>query len=109
MKPNLHYGEDDCPVSASNGLPKENELHFEIEMVDFFKGNVRMSIGNPLHFNHIFWTYQILICCLITFFFFFSVITRKFFLLPNWMYLYHGLVTLSINLTISLICMIADR
>ncbi|KAF7827724.1 peptidyl-prolyl cis-trans isomerase PASTICCINO1 [Senna tora] len=40
MKPQLHYGEDDCPISAPNGFPKEDELHFEIELIDFFKAKV---------------------------------------------------------------------
>ncbi|KAK9290976.1 hypothetical protein L1049_009158 [Liquidambar formosana] len=33
MKPQLHYGEADCPVSVSNTFPKDDELHFEVEMV----------------------------------------------------------------------------
>lgn len=41
MKPELHYGEDDCPVSVSDTFPKEAELHFETEMVDFSKVKVR--------------------------------------------------------------------
>lgn len=40
MKPQLHYAEDDCPVSISNNFPKDDELHFEIEMIDFFKAKV---------------------------------------------------------------------
>ncbi|KAM6563401.1 hypothetical protein CsatB_023399 [Cannabis sativa] len=40
MKPQLHYGEDDCPITAPTGFPKEDELHFEIEMIDFFKAKV---------------------------------------------------------------------
>ncbi|KAF3449037.1 hypothetical protein FNV43_RR09761 [Rhamnella rubrinervis] len=40
MKPQLHYGEDDCPVSVPSGFPKDDELHFEIEMIDFFKAKV---------------------------------------------------------------------
>lgn len=40
MKPQLHYGEDDCPVPVSSGFPKDDELHFEIEMIDFFKAKV---------------------------------------------------------------------
>ncbi|KAF5750891.1 peptidyl-prolyl cis-trans isomerase PASTICCINO1 [Tripterygium wilfordii] len=40
MKPQMHYGEDDCPVSAPNGFPKEDELHFEVEMIDFSKVKV---------------------------------------------------------------------
>ncbi|KAM1489868.1 hypothetical protein ACFXTO_033070 [Malus domestica] len=40
MKPQVHYGEDDCPVSAPSGFPKDDELHFEIEMIDFFKAKV---------------------------------------------------------------------
>ncbi|KAL6133219.1 hypothetical protein ACLB2K_065456 [Fragaria x ananassa] len=37
MKPQVHYGEDDCPLSAPTDFPKDDELHFEIEMIDFFK------------------------------------------------------------------------
>ncbi|KAM1038063.1 hypothetical protein EV1_032446 [Malus domestica] len=40
MKPQVHYGEEDCPVSAPSGFPKDDELHFEIEMIDFFKAKV---------------------------------------------------------------------
>ncbi|XP_027334699.1 peptidyl-prolyl cis-trans isomerase PASTICCINO1 isoform X2 [Abrus precatorius] len=40
MKPQLHYGEDDCPISAPNGFPKDDELHFEIELIEFFKAKV---------------------------------------------------------------------
>lgn len=40
MKHQLHYGEDDCPISAPDGFPKEDELHFEIELIDFFKAKV---------------------------------------------------------------------
>ncbi|KAL2337901.1 hypothetical protein Fmac_012347 [Flemingia macrophylla] len=40
MKPQLHYGEDDCPVSAPDGFPKDDELHFEIELMEFFKAKV---------------------------------------------------------------------
>lgn len=56
MKPQLHYGEDDCPVSASDNFPKDDELHFEIEMIDFFKAKVSLSIFNSsfveLHSQH---------------------------------------------------------
>ncbi|KAM7464011.1 hypothetical protein LguiA_032132 [Lonicera macranthoides] len=37
MKPELHYGEEDCPVSVSDSFPKDAELHFEIELIDFSK------------------------------------------------------------------------
>ncbi|KAM4128099.1 hypothetical protein ACJW30_02G140600 [Castanea mollissima] len=37
MKPQLHYGEDDCPVSVAYDFPNDDELHFGIEMLDFFK------------------------------------------------------------------------
>ncbi|XP_062095389.1 peptidyl-prolyl cis-trans isomerase PASTICCINO1 [Humulus lupulus] len=40
MKPQLHYGEDDCPITVPSGFPKDDELHFEIEMIDFFKAKV---------------------------------------------------------------------
>ncbi|KAI8556769.1 hypothetical protein RHMOL_Rhmol05G0281100 [Rhododendron molle] len=37
MKPELHYGEEDCPLSVSDSFPVDAELHFEIEMIDFSK------------------------------------------------------------------------
>uniref|UniRef100_A0A251THW7 peptidylprolyl isomerase n=1 Tax=Helianthus annuus TaxID=4232 RepID=A0A251THW7_HELAN len=37
MKPELHYGEDDCPVSVSDSFPKDAELNFEIELIEFSK------------------------------------------------------------------------
>ncbi|KAK1563594.1 hypothetical protein Q3G72_029727 [Acer saccharum] len=40
MKSEMHYGEDGCPVTAPNNFPKEEELHFEIEMIDFSKAKV---------------------------------------------------------------------
>ncbi|KAL1370973.1 hypothetical protein HN51_001192 [Arachis hypogaea] len=40
MKPQMHYGEDDCPISAPDSFPKEDELHFEIELIEFFKAKV---------------------------------------------------------------------
>lgn len=46
MKPQVHYGEDDCPLSAPTDFPKDDELHFEIEMIDFFKAKVRPSNRN---------------------------------------------------------------
>ncbi|KAK9986456.1 hypothetical protein SO802_031407 [Lithocarpus litseifolius] len=42
MKPLVHYGEDDCPVSVVNEFLKDDELHFEIEMIDFFKAKARV-------------------------------------------------------------------
>ncbi|KAL8517427.1 hypothetical protein ACS0TY_015605 [Phlomoides rotata] len=40
VKPELHYGEEDCPVSVADGFPKDDELHFEIELIDFSKVKV---------------------------------------------------------------------
>ncbi|PSS32648.1 Peptidyl-prolyl cis-trans isomerase [Actinidia chinensis var. chinensis] len=40
MKPELHYGEEDCPLSVSDSFPKDVELHFEIELIDFSKVKV---------------------------------------------------------------------
>uniref|UniRef100_A0ACD5XG21 Uncharacterized protein n=1 Tax=Avena sativa TaxID=4498 RepID=A0ACD5XG21_AVESA len=40
MEPKIHYAEDDCPVTAPDGFPKDDELQFEIEMLDFFKAKV---------------------------------------------------------------------
>lgn len=42
MKPELHYGEEDCPVSVSDSFPKDAELHFEIELIDFSKIKARI-------------------------------------------------------------------
>nr|KAJ0192740.1 hypothetical protein LSAT_V11C800421390 [Lactuca sativa] len=43
MKPELHYGEDDCPVSVSDSFPKDAELNFEIELIDFSKVKARAT------------------------------------------------------------------
>ncbi|KAL5740497.1 hypothetical protein ACOSQ2_029677 [Xanthoceras sorbifolium] len=40
MKSEMHYGEDNCPVTPPSNFPKEEELHFEIEMIDFSKAKV---------------------------------------------------------------------
>ncbi|XP_010269697.1 PREDICTED: peptidyl-prolyl cis-trans isomerase PASTICCINO1 [Nelumbo nucifera] len=40
MKPELHYGEVDCPVAVQESFPKLEELHFQIELIDFFKVKV---------------------------------------------------------------------
>ncbi|URD80835.1 FKBP-type peptidyl-prolyl cis-trans isomerase [Musa troglodytarum] len=40
MKPEIHYAEEDCPVTVSDDFPKNDELHFEIEMLDFHKVKV---------------------------------------------------------------------
>ncbi|KAL6534325.1 G1/S-specific cyclin pas1 [Orobanche hederae] len=40
VKPELHYGEDDCPVPVADGFPKDDELHFEIELINFSKVKV---------------------------------------------------------------------
>ncbi|KAG6744183.1 hypothetical protein POTOM_052893 [Populus tomentosa] len=37
MKPQMHYSEEDCPVSPPSSFPRDDELHFEIEMIDFSK------------------------------------------------------------------------
>ena len=42
MKSQLHYGEEDWPISATDGFLKEEELHYEIELIDFFKAKARM-------------------------------------------------------------------
>ncbi|KAJ0088235.1 hypothetical protein Patl1_31761 [Pistacia atlantica] len=44
MKSEMHYGEDDCPVAAPGSFPKDKELHFEIEMIDFSKAKARMHL-----------------------------------------------------------------
>ena len=51
MKPELHYGEADCPLTVPDSFPKEDELHFEIEMLDFFKVKARKSFNLCLDFN----------------------------------------------------------
>lgn len=43
MQPKIHYAEDDCPVAAPDDFPKDDELQFEIEMLDFFKAKVSLS------------------------------------------------------------------
>ncbi|PIN01453.1 FKBP-type peptidyl-prolyl cis-trans isomerase, partial [Handroanthus impetiginosus] len=40
VKPELHYGEEHCPVSVADSFPKDDELHFEIELIDFSKVKV---------------------------------------------------------------------
>lgn len=40
VKPELHYGEEDCPASASDNFPKDVDLHFEVELIDFSKAKV---------------------------------------------------------------------
>lgn len=40
MKPEIHFAEDDCPVAAPRDFPVDDELHFEIEMLDFAKAKV---------------------------------------------------------------------
>ncbi|KAG2286973.1 hypothetical protein Bca4012_031741 [Brassica carinata] len=40
MKPEMHYAEKDCPVSAPGDFPKDDELHFEIELLDFAKAKI---------------------------------------------------------------------
>ncbi|KAK3018976.1 hypothetical protein RJ639_003395 [Escallonia herrerae] len=42
IKPELHYAEDHCPVSVSESFPKDAELHFEIELIDFSKVKARI-------------------------------------------------------------------
>lgn len=41
MKRQMHYGEDDCPLAVPSSFPKDEELHFEIEMMGFSKAKVR--------------------------------------------------------------------
>ncbi|KAK8709003.1 hypothetical protein V6N13_060037 [Hibiscus sabdariffa] len=36
----MHYGEEDCLVPAPSSFPKEDDLHFEIELIDFSKAKV---------------------------------------------------------------------
>ena len=42
MEPKIHYSEDECPVTAPDGFPKDVDLQFEIEMLDFFKAKVSL-------------------------------------------------------------------
>ncbi|MFS7982925.1 putative peptidylprolyl isomerase [Helianthus anomalus] len=44
MKSELHYGEDDCPVSVSDSFPKDAELNFEIELIEFSKIKARTTV-----------------------------------------------------------------
>lgn len=41
MKSGMHYGEPDCPVPVSDNFPKDADLHFEIELIDFGKAKAR--------------------------------------------------------------------
>lgn len=52
VKPELHYGEEDCPVSVADGFPKDDELHFEIELIEFSKVKVRFPISRRCHFEY---------------------------------------------------------
>ncbi|MFS8009840.1 putative peptidylprolyl isomerase [Helianthus anomalus] len=45
MKPDLHYGDDDCPVSISDSFSKDAQLNFEIELIEFSKIKARTTIG----------------------------------------------------------------
>lgn len=40
IKPELHYGDENCPVEVAEDFPKSEELLFEIELLDFFKVKV---------------------------------------------------------------------
>ena len=44
MKPELHYGEDDCPVSVPDSFQNDAELNFEIELIEFAKIKARDTI-----------------------------------------------------------------
>ncbi|XP_021741091.1 peptidyl-prolyl cis-trans isomerase PASTICCINO1-like [Chenopodium quinoa] len=44
MKSGMHYGEPDCPVPVSEGFPKDVDLNFEIELVDFGKAKLFLKI-----------------------------------------------------------------
>ncbi|KAL3512999.1 hypothetical protein ACH5RR_025716 [Cinchona calisaya] len=48
IKPEIHYGEEDCPVSVDDRFLKDSELHIEIELIDFSK--VKASISHQLNF-----------------------------------------------------------
>ena len=41
MKPGMHYGEPDCPVPIEDDFPKDVDLHFEVELIDFGKAKAR--------------------------------------------------------------------
>ncbi|MFS7907607.1 putative peptidylprolyl isomerase [Helianthus anomalus] len=45
MKPELHFGDDDCPVSISDSFSKDDQLNFEIELIEFSKIKARTTIG----------------------------------------------------------------
>ena len=53
MKAELHYGEANCPLMVPDNFPKDDELHFEIEMLDFFKVKARKSFYLYLDFDMI--------------------------------------------------------
>lgn len=60
MKPQLHYGEDDCPVSAPDSFPKDDELHFEIELIEFFKAKARMLALSFIFYSFVYVLYLFL-------------------------------------------------
>lgn len=44
MEPKVHYAEDHCPVTPPDGFPNDDELQFEVEMLDFFKAKVSLVV-----------------------------------------------------------------
>lgn len=52
MKPELHYGESDCPVTVPDNFPKDDELHFQIELLDFCKVKARLLVSGVKLFEH---------------------------------------------------------
>ncbi|KAK6943040.1 Tetratricopeptide repeat 2 [Dillenia turbinata] len=52
MKSEMHYGEADCPLPVPDNFPKEDELHFEIELIDF--SNVKASNSSKLSLMFLF-------------------------------------------------------
>lgn len=51
MMPQMHYGEEDCPVPAPSSFPKEDDLHFEIELIDFSKAKARIAKVQICYFS----------------------------------------------------------
>lgn len=58
IKSEMHYGEPDCPVPMTDDFPKDADLHFEIELIDFGKAKARFYFSRKMillyiHYIHI--------------------------------------------------------
>ena len=46
MKSGMHYGEEKCPVPTPDNFPKDDELHFEIQLIEF--GKAKANYARPI-------------------------------------------------------------